>query len=76
MIESPVLQQLRDEWTREGERQAIIRVLIARFGEQVSALKADLDAIDNKAKLEELITLAARCRSLEAFRKGMAAQQP
>src|SRR4051794_26946093 len=79
MIESPVLQQLRDEWTREGEhkgeRQAIIRVLVARFGEEAGALRAGLDAIDDKERLEELITLAARCRSLEAFRKRMAPQQ-
>ena len=38
MIESPVLQELKDEWTREAanevERQAIVRVLVARFGER------------------------------------------
>jgi hypothetical protein len=84
MIESPVLQQLRDEWTREAarkatnetERQAIVRVLVARFGEKANELKAELDAIDDKARLEELITLAARCRNLEAFRKSLATREP
>jgi hypothetical protein len=75
MIESPVLQELKATWTREAanetERQAIVRVLVARFGEKASALKAELDTIDDKSRLEALITLAARCRNLEAFRKRL-----
>jgi hypothetical protein len=80
MIESPVLQKLKDEWTRETanetERQAIVRFLVARFGKQADELKPELDAIDDKARLEDLITLAARCRNLEAFRKRLLSREP
>jgi hypothetical protein len=68
MIESPVLQQLKSEWTQEGERKTIIKVLAARFGDEAKDLKAALDMIDDEAQLSELVTLAAVCSDLTAFR--------
>jgi hypothetical protein len=66
MIESPLLQELKNEWTREGAkemaREATVRVLVARFGERAGELKAELDAIEDTTRLEQLITLATRCR--------------
>jgi hypothetical protein len=68
MIESPVLQQLKTEWTQEGERKTIIKVLAARFGDEAEDLRATLDMIDDEARMEELVRAAATCPNLEAFR--------
>ena len=81
MIESPVLQELKNEWTREGAkemaREATIRVLVARFGEKAGELKAELDAIDDTTRLEQLITLAGGAatwrRSGNAWRREIRA---
>lgn len=61
---------------QKGERQAIDRGLVARFGEDENALGADLDKVEDEARLEELITLAVRCRSLEAFRTRLVTREP
>ena len=79
MIESPVLQQLKDEWTREaanarGNVKRSSESWSPASGKKADELKAELDAIDDKTRLEELITLAARCRNLEAFRKRLTAR--
>ena len=77
MIESPVLQQLKAEWTlegtREGERKTIIKVLAARFGDDAKDLRATLDMIGDEAKLQELAEAAGTCPDLDAFRKRLEA---
>src|SRR4051812_7416577 len=40
MIESPVLQELKAEWTREADRHSIVRILVARFGKEADGLKS------------------------------------
>ncbi len=76
MIESPVLQQLKAEWTQEGalagERKAIIKFLVTRFGDEAKDLRAKLDMIDDEARLEELVEAAGTCPDLEAFRRQFA----
>jgi hypothetical protein len=76
MIESPVLQQLKAEWTqegaREGERKTIIILLVARFGNEAKGLRAKLDMIDDEARLQELAEAAATCPNLKAFRRRLA----
>jgi hypothetical protein len=70
MIESPVLQELREEWTREGKREATMRVLQARFGPAALALESQLKSVEDH-RLDGLLDLAATCRSLGAFRKQL-----
>jgi hypothetical protein len=72
MIESPVLQQLKAEWTQEAERKMIIKVLAARFGDEAKGLRAKLDRIDDEASLEELVEAAGTCPDLETFRRQLA----
>ncbi len=75
MIESPVLRELKEEWTRGGEaaREAAIEglmtVLEVRFGDKAGELEASLNAIDDASRLKELIKQAATARSLNSFRK-------
>jgi hypothetical protein len=71
MIESPVLQELKAEWTRETLIKAVIDVLVARFGAKAEALETELQAIGDEARLKALIKHAARCRSLSSFRKKL-----
>jgi hypothetical protein len=76
MIESPVLQELKAEWTREAAREAKLRtlvdVLVARFGPQAEEIATQLETIADDARLKELIKLAALCSDLPSFRKELA----
>ena len=77
MIESPVLQELKAEWTRdaarEGTRRAIVAFLVARFGPEAEEIATQLETIADDARLKELIKLAAVCSDLPSFRKELAA---
>ena len=46
MIESPVLQELKNEWTREAKRTDVLEILVIRFGKEAEGLKAELDVIE------------------------------
>jgi hypothetical protein len=70
MIESPLLDELKAEWTRETERRAILKILEARFGADARALETELKTIDED-RLDDLLSLAATCRSLASFRKKL-----
>ena len=59
MIESPLYQELKEEFTREAARVAtretltdsIMTVLVRRFGRRAGALKTKLRAIDDETRL-------------------------
>jgi len=80
MIESPLLDELKAEWTRELKaewtreakaewtREAIFKILEARFGIAARALEAELKTVDED-RLDDLLALAATCRTLASFRK-------
>ena len=70
MIESPVLQELRKEWTTEGKRDAIAKVLQARFGSVASALEPELKSVQDD-RVDNLLDIAATCRGLASFRKQL-----
>jgi hypothetical protein len=72
MLESPVLRELKAEWTREAQRSAIVEVLVARFGTEAEGLRAELDTIDDTGRLQELVKLAGVCSDLGSFRKRLA----
>ena len=72
MIESPVLQELKAEWTREDKRRTIVDFLVARFGPEAEEIATQLETIADDARLKELIKLAAVCSDLQSFRKELA----
>ena len=80
MIESPVLQELKAEWTRDAAREAalqtnrrtIVDFLVARFGPEAEEIATQLETIADDARLKELIKLAAVCSDLPSFRKELA----
>jgi hypothetical protein len=74
MIESPLLDELKAEWTiearREMRRRDILEILEGRFGDVAPALEAELKSVDDN-RLGDLLLLAATCRSLASFRKKL-----
>ena len=70
MIESPVTQEIIEESTREAKREAIVNVLRARFGDGASAVHSELGPVEG-GRLDELLRLAATCRTLASFRKQL-----
>jgi len=80
MIESPLFQELRAEWTQEAKIEAarettiriLMKVLVGRFGAKAKALETEIKAIDDEARLEELVEHAATSRTLDSFRKQLA----
>ncbi len=72
MIESPLLQELKEEWTREAVIGDLMTFLAGRFGAKAESLETELKAIGDEARLKELVKHAATCRSLAAFRKRLA----
>ena len=73
MIESPVLQELKAEWTREDKRRTIVDFLVERFGPEAEEIATQLETIADDARLKKLIKLAAVCSDLPSFRKELAA---
>jgi len=79
MIESPVLQELKAEWTRDAAREsalqtnrrAIVHVLLARFGPQAKEIATQLETVVDDARLNELVEFAAVCSDLPSFRKEL-----
>jgi hypothetical protein len=71
MIESPVFQELKAEWTRETMCKDVVRFLTARFGAEAHQLETELNSVDDD-HLSNLVELAATCPDLESFRKHLA----
>jgi len=71
MIESPLVDELKAEWTRKTMVRNVIDFLVARFGPKAEALETELKAIGDEARLKELVKHAATCRTLSSFRKQL-----
>ncbi len=75
MIESPILQELKTEWTREAVREArrsaLVDILVARFGPQAEEFEIQLETIADDARWKELVKLSALCSDLQSFQKEL-----
>ncbi|MFI5458416.1 MAG: hypothetical protein ACHRXM_23545 [Isosphaerales bacterium] len=72
MIESPLIEELKAEWTHETMIKSVIDVLVARFGPKAERLEIELKTVGDEARLRELVKYAATCRTLNSFRKQLA----
>jgi hypothetical protein len=70
MVQSPVIQEIIAESQLETKRKAIVKVLHARFGDAGEAVRSEIEAT-TEPKLDDLLELAATCRSLASFRKKL-----
>jgi hypothetical protein len=71
MIESPLLQELFQEQFTDRLRETLMNFLVARFGSKAQSLESELKTISDEPRLQELVKLAATCRTLSSFRKHL-----
>jgi hypothetical protein len=64
---SPFVQ----EWRREVIKDAIVDLLVDRFGPEAGELRADLGLIKDATRLRAVHMLAATCGDLVSFRNGL-----
>jgi hypothetical protein len=72
MIESPLLPELKAEWTQEANVKAVMTILVGRFGSKANELENEIKAMSDETRLKELLLHAATCRTLGSFRKHLA----
>ncbi len=73
MIESPLLRELKDEWTAEAKAEAILRVLEYRFERVPVPVQEAVRGTRDVSRLEVLLERATRCADLEDFRARLSA---
>jgi len=71
--QSPILQELQEEWIHRGKRRMILDLLVDRFGPPALELETELKNITDDSRLKELNKLAFTCPDLDSFRKKLAA---
>jgi hypothetical protein len=79
LFNSPATEWLMAEREREAAekaavekaRKALLLVLQARLGNIPEEVQAQLRALQDQQKLDELLEVAARCADLEAFRQAL-----
>jgi hypothetical protein len=70
MRDSPLIQEFIEEGVQKGRRAALADLLAARFGEKKARpLLKPLDAITNRARLEELFLKVAKARGFAQVEK-------
>jgi hypothetical protein len=67
ILESPLIQKLLNE-TRH---QYLVKILQARFGSAPVELVEEIEAVRDEDKLNELVSTAAVCPTLDAFRERL-----
>jgi hypothetical protein len=70
MIESPLIQEI----VAERMHKAILRFLTRRFGSVPQEIERRLRTVQDEARLDELLDLAADCPDLETFRARLLSQ--
>jgi hypothetical protein len=68
MIESPMIQELIAERTRQTTHRHILRYLTKRFGQVPEEVSAAVRLTTEEAALDTLLDLAIFCPDLAAFR--------
>jgi hypothetical protein len=72
MKESPADQEIMDEGRVEARREDIIANLEEHFGtDAAEQVRADVQTVEDLARLDRLHRLSARCPDLDAFREGL-----
>ena len=67
------LEKGREEGAEKKARDALLRILKARFGAVSEIISLKVEGMDSIEQLDTLIEKAATCSSLEDFEKGMEA---
>jgi hypothetical protein len=77
MKESTAYREIMDEGRVEQGRAYILTSLEERFGpEAAEQVRADVQTVDDLARLDRLFRLSMRCADLDAFREALRAEMP
>src|SRR5262249_15757745 len=76
MIESPLIQELRDEFRRDSKVEDILHLLQERFGPAGPAIAAGLAQVKTDTQLLRLLLDAAHCASVQKFEERLRAELP
>lgn len=77
MKESPLYQEIMEEGAVNARRADIRTVLEERFGAEAAAQFAEaVGAIDDIEELARLLRVAAGCRHVSEFRRGLRSRRP
>lgn len=68
IIETPLMQEILHEQIRDELQGAIVEFLRGKFEEVPEELTVKVRAIQDVQQLRQLISVAARCSDLDAFR--------
>jgi hypothetical protein len=71
MIESPLIQEIMQEFKWSGQVKTICRVLEVRFGEVSPTVTGGLEEVKDEGRLNRLAGLAALSASLQAFEQRL-----
>ena len=74
MIESPLIQELLEQRSKQVQNQNILRILTLRFGALPEGLAAGVKAIQDDSTLAELMDFAVVSPDLEAFRQRLTSE--
>lgn len=73
MIESPVLDEVKELIRAQAFRKNVLAVVEVRFGSVPSDRVAPLDSVTDETRLEALLRLAVTCPDVDAFVAGLTA---
>jgi hypothetical protein len=72
MIESPLIEEFKAEWTRETRQRDLMRILHARFGVESRNIEFELNSMKDE-NLDVILDLAATAATLASFREQLTA---
>ena len=67
MVESPVLDEVKDLIQARTSRENVTTFFVARFGSVPADVRASLAGIADPGRLDALVRLAATCPNLATF---------
>lgn len=76
MIESPLIQEIGDEFARVRSVRITLHILQGRFGPVEPSITAGLEQVKEEEKLLRLALDAATCASLQHFEERLREELP
>jgi hypothetical protein len=74
MIESPLIQELLEQRSKQVRNEAVLLILTERFGPVSERVASAVKSIQNNTELEALIRFAAVCSDVDAFLQRLESQ--
>lgn len=77
MRESPLYQEIMDEGSILTARRYILTIVAGRFGKRAAnSVELAVNAVEDLPRLDQLVSVAVRCASIDAFREELEGPRP